>query len=191
MTLVINVAGFTTPVVKEAAAAVKEKMEKYEQNLKGTLPQIACILDPRIGTMGETARLMKPRIEELLNHFYGYDANGTESSQNDSDDGDIFSDHARRFGVFQGGSSRNEVSEYFEFTKRPDRSCGDVVEWWATIGRSRFPMMSQVARDTRMIMGSSVPSESAFSDSGGALVFLSLSYILNTERCVFPGILIS
>jgi hAT family C-terminal dimerisation region len=36
-----------------------------------------------------------------------------------------------------------------------------------TIGCKKFPILSLLARDTLLCMGSSVPSESSFSDSGG------------------------
>jgi hAT family C-terminal dimerisation region len=51
-------------------------------------------------------------------------------------------------------------------TKHPDTTCKDAVMWWRTAGKTRFPALSVLSRDTLMIMGSSEPSESAFSDSG-------------------------
>ena len=41
----------------------------------------------------------------------------------------------------------------------------DVYKWWATYGY-QYPALKQLARDTFVAMGSSVPSESAFSESG-------------------------
>jgi hypothetical protein len=64
------------------------------------------------------------------------------------------------------GAHSDEVEDFCSFTFRADTSCSDVLQWWKTIGSVRFPTLSLLARDAFMIMGSSVPSESAFSDSG-------------------------
>ena len=41
----------------------------------------------------------------------------------------------------------------------------NVYKWWATYGY-QYPALKQLARDTFVAMGSSVPSKSAFSESG-------------------------
>ena len=41
----------------------------------------------------------------------------------------------------------------------------DVYEWWRAYGH-QYPQLKMLARDTFVAMGSSVPSESAFSESG-------------------------
>ncbi|BBN07713.1 hypothetical protein Mp_4g05870 [Marchantia polymorpha subsp. ruderalis] len=72
--------------------------------------------------------------------------------------------------TFEFNSDRDdvfkEITDFLQFTKTGDESCDDALIWWAEIGRKRFPRLSLVARETLMCMGSSVPSESAFSDSG-------------------------
>ncbi|BBN10420.1 hypothetical protein Mp_5g03430 [Marchantia polymorpha subsp. ruderalis] len=72
--------------------------------------------------------------------------------------------------TFEFNSDRDDVSkeitDFLQFTKIGDESCDDAVVWWAGIGCKRFPRLSLIARDTLMCMSSSVPSESAFSDSG-------------------------
>ena len=60
----------------------------------------------------------------------------------------------------------DEVDEFFDFTKKADLTSDDPIQWWGTIGHKKFPTISLLARDTLMCLGSSVPSESAFSDSG-------------------------
>jgi len=42
----------------------------------------------------------------------------------------------------------------------------NVIDWWRQEGQRKYPKLSKMARDTLMVMGSSVPSESTFSDSG-------------------------
>ena len=57
------------------------------------------------------------------------------------------------------------MGECFEFPRKGDKKCKNVIEWWEKIGSHRFPNIAQIARDTIMAMGSSVASESTFSDS--------------------------
>ncbi|RAN76878.1 hypothetical protein B5P41_35990, partial [Bacillus sp. SRB_28] len=59
----------------------------------------------------------------------------------------------------------DEVEDFCFMTLKADKSCKCPVAWWKQ-QTGRFPKLSLLARDTLMIMGSSVASESAFSDSG-------------------------
>jgi len=49
---------------------------------------------------------------------------------------------------------------------RADKSASNVIEWWGREGRHKYPKISLLAQNTLMTMGSSVASESTFSDSG-------------------------
>jgi hAT family C-terminal dimerisation region len=60
----------------------------------------------------------------------------------------------------------DEVDDFFDVTQRPDPSCRDVLFSWKTTGVHRFRNLALLARDVFIVMGSSVPSEAAFSDSG-------------------------
>ena len=44
----------------------------------------------------------------------------------------------------------------------------DVYKWWATY-RYQYPALKQLTSDTFVAMGSSVPADSAFSESGQLL----------------------
>ena len=61
---------------------------------------------------------------------------------------------------------QDEVNLFMDITKQVDDSFLDPIEWWRVTGSKRFPMIAILARDTLMCKGSSVPSESSFSDSG-------------------------
>lgn len=56
--------------------------------------------------------------------------------------------------------------DYFELTKFEGTPCCDVLSRWKYAGATRFPHIAALVCDTLMIMGSSVPTESASSDSG-------------------------
>jgi hAT family C-terminal dimerisation region len=60
----------------------------------------------------------------------------------------------------------DEVDDFFDVTQGPDPSCRDVLLWWKTTGIHRFRNLALFAREVFMVMGSSVPSEAAFSGSG-------------------------
>ena len=151
--------------MKHAADAVLKKITKYEPYLKGWLPRLASVLDPRIAISHEERQSMKPQIEQILIHQYDWVA-VPYCPDEECEEGDIFTQAARDSGLNVSDVSNNEVDDFFEFARRADTSCKDVVGWWGSIGCRRFPFLSLLARDTLMIMGSSVPSESAFSYSG-------------------------
>ncbi|BBN09871.1 hypothetical protein Mp_4g23400 [Marchantia polymorpha subsp. ruderalis] len=76
--------------------------------------------------------------------------------------------------VFEFDSDRDDVSKeitnFLQFTKIGDESCDDA----------RFPRLSLVARNTLMCMGSSMPSESAFSENG-AIVTAERYHLCDTS----------
>jgi hypothetical protein len=60
----------------------------------------------------------------------------------------------------------DEADDFFDVKQRPDPSCRNVLLWRKTTGVHRFRNIALLARDVFMVMGSRVPSEAAFSDSG-------------------------
>jgi hAT family C-terminal dimerisation region len=127
---------------------------------------LAEILDPRIGNGSDAALEMKESIRDTLRQRY--DLNSTQPADAAAEDMpfDIFSAARKVSHDSISQITADEVDNYFEMTKHPDTTCRDAVMWMRTAGKTRFPALSMLSRDTLMIMGSSVPSESAFSDSG-------------------------
>jgi hAT family C-terminal dimerisation region len=157
--------GFKTLACKAAAKCVLEKIRKYESYLCSPLTRLAEILDPRIGNGSDAALEMKESIRDTLRQRY--DLNSTQPADAAAEDMpfDIFSAARKVSHDSISQITADEVDNYFEMTKHPDTTCRDAVMWWRTAGKTRFPALSMLSRDTLMIMGSSVPSESAFSDS--------------------------
>jgi hAT family C-terminal dimerisation region len=109
---------------------------------------------------------MKESIRDILRQRYGL--SGIQPADLDADEMpfDLFAAVRRMFHGSISPSTADKVDNYFEATKNLASICKDSVLWWRTAGKTQFPALSLLARDTLMIMGSSVPSESAFSDSG-------------------------
>jgi hypothetical protein len=175
------VSGFTTPDTKKAAEALKEKLEKYRDHLTGTLPMLALALDPEIPKSDQEIADFFVQFRLILCRQYGIQgvANtlAAESSLSKRKTRTILVSTRRdlvRGPLSQHEQERDdigkEIDDFFQFTKAGDDRCHDAVAWWATIGHKRFPRLSLLARDTLMCMGSSVPSESAFFDSGNVAI---------------------
>jgi hAT family C-terminal dimerisation region len=154
--------GFTTPAVKMAASAMLEKLLKYYDNAKSQLNRVALFLDPRSSNSTPDAQLLKEIVRLKLATEYRYNCGDPGIDQEDN----VVPTHV--FDLFAANSETepviDEVEDFFALTSRPDKSCKDPIFWWK-MQSIRFPSLSNLARDTLMIMGSSVPAESAFSDS--------------------------
>lgn len=165
--------GFTAPVYKDAARALMIKLEKHHEHLTGLLPMLALALDPAVPKTDQEIVPLTTRLREILRQQYGIDGtheHGSSSALKNRTRSMLIAARRARAPTFDFNSDRDDVSkeitDFLQFTKTGDESCDDAVVWWAGIGRKCFPRLSLVARDTLMCMGSSVPSESAFSDSG-------------------------
>jgi nucleoside-triphosphatase THEP1 len=149
--------GFTTPAVQNAAKKMSAKLAKYGSNPTNSTAMIALFLDPRRSS-SDASQETKELVRQILALEYDY----TPKEKN-AVDTDVFNLFAMT------GSPQNvsvdEVEDFIMMTLNEDVSCMCPVAWWKQQSQ-RFPTLSLLARDTLMIMGSSVPSESAFSDSG-------------------------
>ncbi|BBN20791.1 hypothetical protein Mp_zg01480 [Marchantia polymorpha subsp. ruderalis] len=154
--------GFTTPIIKQAATAMELKLLKYSANLNCQASKMALLLDPRSSNASSETMELKDQLRFILTMDYGLCSEVQPSPT---------------FGVFdlfagEGDSAienvahTDEVDDFFMLTAKADRRVSDVLLWWKQHS-NRFPTLSLMARDTLMIQGSSVASESAFSESGG------------------------
>lgn len=149
--------GFTTPAVKSAAEAMLLKLETYEQHMNSGTAQIALFLDPRRSSM-EASDGVKANVHDILKSQYGYIPEENRATSIATFNLFIATSNAQDVGC-------NEIDDFCALTAKADMSCKCPVTWWKQQS-ARFPTLSLLARDVLMIMGSSVPSESAFSDSG-------------------------
>jgi hypothetical protein len=148
-------------VAAEAAEVMKAKLKKYECYLTCELSRLALALDPAIPNTSTEVEAMKVLIRETLVREYGMTV---QHAPTQSQRGLLAAARGARAPRSLNIIS-DEVDDYFDFTRMGDESCNDAIEW-STIGIKRFPAMAALVRDTLMCMGSSVPSESSFSDSG-------------------------
>lgn len=58
------------------------------------------------------------------------------------------------------------LDQYFNATRKPDKSCKNFINWWKLEGRHKYPTIDRLARNSHMTMGPSAPSKYTFSDSG-------------------------
>jgi hAT family C-terminal dimerisation region len=139
---------------------LRQKIIKYEQNLTSYLALLVLALGPSSGNKGNWVNDMKPRVRTVLSSKYGVGLNSQTSAP--PKQSIFFETEELDDDVYAG----DEVDDFFDVTQMPDASCRDVQFWWKATGLNRFPNIALLARDVFMAMGSSVPSEAAFSDIG-------------------------
>ena len=146
--------GFATPMVKKAAAAMQQKLLKYYHHLNSTMARIALVLDPRTSNAGIDDALKDCiRLELSTSYGYSYEEQMKVPIRKKSKLFSIIGQHQQQREDITG----DELHEYLRFTQEYDELCDDIIEWWKTIGRNRFPFLSKLAKDILMVMGSSVP----------------------------------
>lgn len=159
-----------TAQVKKAAEALITKLQKYRPQLCGMIPCIALALDPRMGSTYPRIQEVKEDLREFLTEHYGLQANSSQSdvslSQQQQPMSQSIFKAARLISANIDVNPNDEVDDYYAFTRDADDTC-DPLKWWGTIGKVRFPTMAKLARDCFASTASSVPSESAFSESAG------------------------
>lgn len=144
--------------LRQAANLMLEKLDKYQSFLKSDLAKIALFLDPRESNQG-TSQAIISKVRNILEIKYGYIfENLIEPPKKRS----LFGFKETIFTETKG----DEIQEYMLWTAKKVDDKTDIINWWKTIGVPRFPFLSKLAKDTLMVMASSVPSESAFSDGG-------------------------
>lgn len=153
---------------RKAADALLTKLTKYKFTMWSELTKTAQILDPRISSSNVTSE-DRESFRIMLETKYGYkkELGFTGDPGEEETDISMLLNEARN-ARNELPVNRDEVAEFFEFTKTGDATCKDVMGWWKSMS-GRFPHVSKCARDILMITGSSVASESAFSDSGDIL----------------------
>jgi hAT family C-terminal dimerisation region len=109
---------------------------------------------------------MKESIKYTLRQMYGLTSTQPADVAADDMPFDIFAAPRKVSHDSISQITADEVDNYFEMAKHPDTTYKDPVIWCRTAEKTLFPALSMLARDTPTLMGSSVRSESAFSDSG-------------------------
>lgn len=146
-------------LLKDAATKMKTKLQKYQPFLESELSKIALFLDPRDNNESTTTHI-KAIVRQILENKYGYLFRNSEQLTKKRNI--LFCGNVNSVSQFTG----DEIDDYCNYTSRGCDDSIDILLWWKTIGSVRFPKLSLLAKDTHMAMASSVPSESAFSDSG-------------------------
>ncbi|BBN16625.1 hypothetical protein Mp_7g07950 [Marchantia polymorpha subsp. ruderalis] len=129
---------FTTPIVKQAATAME--LNNVSSEMMELKDQLRFILTMDYGLCSEVQPSLTFGVFDLF------------AGEGDS--------------AIENVAHTDEVDDFFMLTAKADRRVSDVLLWWKQHS-NHFPTLSLMAKDTLMIQGSSLASESAFSESGG------------------------
>lgn len=152
--------------VRQASAAMKQKLTKYKFNFTSKYVQICALLNPRISKKGDDYSEMKNYIRKYLEDTYDVSFESDAPTEDNS---------TKQFSFLDSDDEgvdiieKDEVDAFFSATASADKSVTNVREWWGSEGRRKYPKIALLARDLLMTMGSSVASESTFSDSGAVI----------------------
>lgn len=179
------------PVNERGRGKGKEK-EKEKENMN-LLIFVAAVLDPRyklsdytkltIAEMfcEETGRkvwaAIKECVHQLFEEYASLYAPPSATTQPDqavdsrpTQGGRLKSVIARKLKLNGSGSGSNksELEKYLSEDPEPEDNKFDILAWWK-VNSSRFPVLSQLARDVLAIPVSTVASEAVFSTTGRIL----------------------
>ncbi|KAF1336734.1 hypothetical protein FI667_g354, partial [Globisporangium splendens] len=154
------------PLVKAAASAFLERLQKNKHHMWNDYANLAQILDPRISNASAEALAMKEEIRQTLIDQYGMNVQeyeysptgGVTATPEKQHISSLFAAARQARNESLERIREDEVDAFYKFTAKPDLSCDDVLEWWKVVGVQRFPKLSLLARDTLMIMGSALTS---------------------------------
>lgn len=109
---------------------------------------------------------MKTSIRKYLQEVYGaiFD-DATPNAPNEPHDFSFLDSDEDDMAILEN----DDIEAFFTATTLSDKSISNVIEWWGQTGSRKYPNLSKLARNTLMTMGSSVASESTFSDSGAMI----------------------
>ncbi|KAH9780517.1 BED-type domain-containing protein [Citrus sinensis] len=181
-------------VIKNMAKSMLEKFGKYWDEIHGVMA-VAVVLDPRYKMVlvdyffpqiyGSDASTHIDRIRTLCSDLYseykkksvvgsnlaeGFGESSVVCNSNSSSVVMGMWD-VQKFNAFKSQHIRKRVkSELDTYLEEEDKTTPDfdILMWWK-VNRSRYPILSEIARDLLAVPVSTVASESAFSAGGRCL----------------------
>ena len=194
--LLIKWAESTNNDFASMAKKMKVKYDKYWGDIGKTnmLIYVSVVLDPRhklryidfvfseLHKQGDgTEIVMSKNVKDATYElFVSYQKNGTTSKSNENtqrrskDDvqESVITDMKERYKKFKslsgGVEEKSELEKYLTEENVADSLGFSILSWWKLHG-SRFPVLSQMARDILAVPISTVASESTFSTGGRVL----------------------
>ena len=150
------------------------KMTNYYQ-VQSDFAIAAVVLDPRLGLEYyrdssksdlDNEEQMQTAKNEVLHYFEPYSDIPVSSSQSQTASAASFSNYIgskiyKRRRVMEGGC---QATRYCDMQKNDIGEDTDVLKWWKN-NQSQFPQLAAMARDVFSAVGTSTPSERAFSSS--------------------------
>uniref|UniRef100_A0A3B4VA39 BED-type domain-containing protein n=1 Tax=Seriola dumerili TaxID=41447 RepID=A0A3B4VA39_SERDU len=154
-----------------------------EDDLAGSVPIMACILDPRFKDhhfLPENTRAeVKSHLIQLLRDGEADQPTATDNVENnngeeigkkktrlESDYEELFGSHYASKKVKSANTCPEEVQEYLQMSRIPTMS--NPLEWWAR-NEKQFPRLAKLARSHLAIPATSTPSERVFSLAGNTI----------------------
>jgi hAT family C-terminal dimerisation region len=134
-------------------------MSYFRDSLCGRLPIVAHFVDPsRDRSRFDPHGKMVDVVRSVCCTEYSMEATVV-----------FYEEHTSEQAYINVGTEQKEEGDdearCLNMTNKSDEACTDVLHWWRTFGSEHFKYLARLARDVFVVMGSLVPSESAFSDS--------------------------
>ncbi|CAB5330942.1 unnamed protein product [Rhizophagus irregularis] len=161
----INTPQNCTDLEKRVKAALYRSMNHYWE-----VPQeqgmLAALLDPRFKELRFASNSLRIRTQEQLKSAYQEMKNLTSNEDQESELQPV-SSNSLLARMFQNDAiSIDEVANYLALPKIHHDDC--PLTWWR-INKTRFPVLSKLARKYLAIPATSTPSERLFSEAGNVM----------------------
>lgn len=178
----INTPQNCTDLEKRVKAALYRSMNHYWE-----VPQeqgmLAALLDPRFKELRFASNSLRIRTQEQLKSAYQEMKNLTSNEDQESELQPV-SSNSLLARMFQNDAiSIDEVANYLALPKIHHDDC--PLTWWR-INKTRFPVLSKLARKYLAIPATSTPNERLFSEAGNIMTIKKTQLAPNMlENLVF------
>ena len=128
---------------------------------------LAALLDPRFKELEFASDLMRIKVQDQLKNAYQEMRNLTNEDEDQEAELQPVSSNSLLARMFENNAVHaDEVTSYLALPKIHHDDC--PLMWWKT-NKTRFPVLSKLARKYLAVPATSTPSERLFSEAGNVM----------------------